>query len=301
MVGPWDHEAYLSLGLSRAGQRDFGPSAIGGPTLVSELALQWFDHWLAGKETPLMDTRPVRYFMMGSNAWREADTWPPASTPTQWYLRSGGRANTRHGDGALTLEPPDAEPADSYRYDPADPVPSLGGRTLHPNLGPGGVQDQATLEEREDVLVYTSARLTTPLAVAGPVSVTLFAASSARDTDFTAKLVDVEPDGYCANIAEGIIRARHRSGEPPEELLEPGEVTEFGIDLWDVAHLFRAGHRVRVEISSSNFPRFDRNLNTAVSPELAGPGDLQVADQQIWHDKDHPSRLALPVLHESGG
>jgi uncharacterized protein len=301
VVGPWDHEAYLSLGLSRAGQRDFGPSAIGGPTLVAELALSWFDHWLAGKETPLTDTRPVRYFMMGANAWQEADTWPPANTPTHWYLHSGGRANTRHGDGALTLEPPSAEPADSYRYDPADPVPSLGGRTLHPNLGPGGVQNQATLEEREDVLVYTSARLTTPLAVAGPVSVTLFAASSAPDTDFTAKLVDVEPDGYCANIAEGIIRARSRGGESREELLQPGEVTEFGIDLWDVAHTFRTGYRVRVEISSSNFPRFDRNLNSAVSPELAGPSELQVAHQQIWHDKDHPSRLALPVLQESGG
>jgi putative CocE/NonD family hydrolase len=150
------------------------------------------------------------------------------------------------------------------------------------------------------VLVYTSARLTTPLAIAGPVSVTLCAASSAPDTDFTAKLVDVEPDGYCANIAEGIIRARSRGGESREELLEPGQVTEFGIDLWDVAHTFRAGHRVRVEISSSNFPRFDRNLNSAVSPELAGPSDLHVADQQVWHDKDHPSRLVLPVLQESG-
>jgi uncharacterized protein len=299
VIGPWDHEAYLSLGLSQAGERDFGPSAISGPTLVADLALQWFDHWLAGKETPLMDTRPVRYFMMGDNAWQEAGTWPPASTPTRWYLRSGGRANTRHGDGALTLETPGAEPADSYRYNPADPVPSLGGRTLHPNLGPAGVQNQATLEEREDVLVYTSARLTTRLAVAGPVSVTLFAASSAPDTDFTAKLIDVEPDGYCANIAEGIIRARYRNGEPHEELLEPGEVTEFGIDLWDVAHTFRTGHRIRLEISSSNFPRFDRNLNSAVSPGLAGSGELQVADQQVWHDANHASHLTLPVLEQT--
>jgi putative CocE/NonD family hydrolase len=296
VIGPWDHEAYLSLGLSRAGERDFGPSAISGPTLVADLALQWFDHWLAEKESPLMATPPVRYFMMGANSWQEADAWPPASTPTRWYLRSGGRANTRQGDGALTLEPPGAEPADSYRYDPADPVPSLGGRTLHPNLGPAGVQNQATLQEREDVLVYTSTRLTTPVAVAGPVSVTLFAASSAPDTDFTAKLVDVEPDGYCANIAEGIIRARYRSGEPREELLEPGKVTEFRIDLWDVAHTFRVGHRIRVEISSSNFPRFDRNLNSTVSPEQAGPGELQVADQQVWHDADHPSHLTLPAL-----
>jgi putative CocE/NonD family hydrolase len=299
VIGPWDHEAYLSLRLSRAGERDFGPSAISGPTLVADLGLQWFDHWLAGKETPLVDTRPVRYFMMGDNTWQEAGSWPPASTPTRWHLRSGGRANTRHGDGALTLEAPGAEPADSYRYNPADPVPSLGGRTLHPNLGPAGVQNQATLEEREDVLVYSSARLTTRLAVAGPVSVTLFAASSAPDTDFTAKLVDVEPDGYCANIAEGIIRARYRSGEPREELLEPGEVTEFSIDLWDVAHTFQAGHRIRLEISSSNFPRFDRNLNSTVSPELAGSEELQAADQQVWHDSNHASHLTLPVLERT--
>jgi hypothetical protein len=123
----------------------------------------------------------------------------------------------------------------------------------------------------------------------------------ARTPTSPAKLVDVEPDGYCANIAEGSIRARYRSGEAREELLEPGEVTEFSIDLWDVAHTFRAGHRIRIEISSSNFPRFDRNLNTAVSPALAGPGELQVADQQVWHDADHPSQLTLPLVDQTGG
>jgi putative CocE/NonD family hydrolase len=294
VIGPWDHEAYLSLRTSSSGQRDFGPGALGGPALAADLAFQWFDHWLNGKETPLLATPRVRYFVMGENTWREANTWPPATTPVRYYLHSGGRANTRHGDGTLTLDPPATEPWDSYRYDPANPVPSAGGRTLHPPFGPGGVQNQAEVEEREDVLVYTTALLTTPLTITGPVSVTLFATSSAQDTDFTAKLVDVEPSGYCANIAEGIIRARYRKGGV-EELLKPGQVTEFTIDLWDVAHTFLPGHRIRLEISSSNFPRFNRNLNSAVRPELASSSEQQVAVQQICHDAQHPSHLLLPV------
>ncbi len=295
VIGPWDHEAYLTVRLSTAGQRDFGPTAISGPTIAADLAFQWFDHWLAGKEAPLLKTPRVRYFAMGENVWRDTDTWPPPATPTRYYLHSGGGANTRHGDGTLTTEPPAAEPRDSYRYDPADPVPSVGGRTLHPPFGPGGVQNQAGVEERRDVLVYTAAPLTDPLTIAGPVSVSLFATSSAPDTDFTAKLVDVAPDGYCANIAEGIIRARYRSGEA-EQLLNPGQVTGFQIDLWDVAHTFLPGHRIRLEISSSNFPRFDRNLNSAVRPELASSSDQQVAEQQMCHEARYPSHILLPVL-----
>lgn len=295
VIGPWDHEAYLSLHLSSAGQRDFGPAAIGGPTLATPLAFAWFDHWLAGKESPLVSAPRVRYFMMGENTWREAESWPPASTPTAFYLHSGGRANTRRGDGTLVTEPPQAGPADQYRYDPANPVPSTGGRTLHPPYGPGGVQDQARLEERDDVLVYTAAALAGPLTIAGNVAVVLYAASSAPDTDFTAKLVDVGPDGFCANIAEGIIRARYRNGQT-EELLQPNTVTEFRIDLWDVAHTFLPGHAIRLEISSSNFPRFSRNLNSATRPELASGDEAQVAVQQVYHDAQHPSRLLLPVV-----
>lgn len=294
VIGPWDHEAYLSLRPSSAGQRDFGPVALGGPTLAADLAFQWFDHWLDGKDTPLINAPRVRYFVMGENAWHETQSWPPAATQMAFYLHSDGKANTLHGDGMLTQEKPGAEAKDSYRYDPANPVSTVGGRTLHPPFGPGGVQNQVAVEEREDVLVYTSAPLTHPLTVVGPVSVTLYAASSGQDTDFTAKLVDAEPDGYLANIAEGIIRARYRKGNG-EELLQPGQVTEFTIDLWHVAHTFLPAHRIRLEISSSNFPRFDRNLNSSVRPELAKSSDLQVATQQVYHDGQHPSRLNLPI------
>jgi putative CocE/NonD family hydrolase len=298
VVGPWEHVSHLNLTPSAAGQWDFGPEAISGPRSWTALTLDFFDRWLGGREPAAPAGARVRYFIMGENRWQEADTWPPRHTPVKYHLHSAGPANTRFGSGTLAPHPPAGEPADSYRYDPADPVPSVGGRTLfyHPVLGPAGVFDQAKVEEREDVLVYTSARLTTPVRIAGPLSVTLFAASSAVDTDFTAKLVDVQPDGYCANLAEGIVRARYRNSLEKEELLEPGTVYELGIDLWSVAHCFRVGHRIRLEISSSNFPRYNRNLNAEVNPSIATARDLQVAIQQVFHDSDRPSHLTLPVL-----
>ena len=294
IIGPWDHEAYLGFRVTNAGQRDFGPSAATGPALMVGTAFEWFDRWLLGQDTPLLKTAKFRYFVMGDKVWREESSWPPDHTPMRYYLHSGGRANTRMGDGALTTEPPGSDPHDSYVYDPFDPVPTAGGRTLL--LVPGGVQNQAQVEERPDVLVYTSPRLDAPVTIAGPVSVTLFASSSAPDTDFTAKLVDAEPDGYCANIAEGIIRARYRNSEDREEMLEPGIVTEFVIDLWDVAHTFRPGHRIRLEISSSNFPRFDRNLNARLNPAEGTAEDASKAIQQVHHSTQYPSRITLPLM-----
>lgn len=298
IIGPWEHVSHINLTPSAAGQWDFGPEAISGPRSWADLAFQFFDHWLKGEETPLLKTSKVRYFTMGENKWRDSSTWPPQYTPVKFYLHSGGSANTRSGNGTLTAQPPGNEPPDSYFYDPANPVPSVGGRTLfyHPVLGPAGVLNQAKIEEREDVLVFTFTRLSTPLTIAGPVSVTLFAASSAIDTDFTAKLVDVQPDGYCANIAEGIIRARYRTSMEKEELLEPGKVYKFIIDLWGIAHSFRVGHSVRLEISSSNFPRFNRNLNAQVNPSMAVAQDVQIATQQVFHDPEHPSHITLPVI-----
>jgi putative CocE/NonD family hydrolase len=245
-------------------------------------------------DTPLLEEPRVRYFVMGENAWREASSWPPEHTHVNYYLHSGGRANSRMGDGALATEPPATEPPDSFVYDPLDPVPTAGGRTLL--MVPGGVQNQAKIEERDDVLVYSSHRLVTPVTIAGPVSVTLFASSSAPDTDFTAKLVDVEPDGYCANLAEGIIRARYRNGRDREDMLEPGAVTEFVIDPWDVAHTFRSSHRIRLEISSSNFPHFDRNLNSRVDPAAGTAAEVRKAVQQVSHTAKHPSHVTLPVV-----
>jgi hypothetical protein len=293
VIGPWDHSAYYNKRPTCAGERDFGPEVLTGPDTLSGIAFEWFDHWLKGKEATFLPDSKVRYFHMGENAWKETASWPPDHTVVPYYLHSAGRANSRMGNGALSTEPPGTEPPDSYVYDPFDPVPTAGGRSMIDVLP--GVENQAPVEERQDVLVYTTPRLAEPVAITGPVSVTVYASSNAPDTDFTAKLVDVEPDGYCANIAEGIIRARYRNGCDREEFLEPGKVTEFRIDLWDMAHTFKPDHRIRLEISSSNFPRFDRNLNSRVTPALGSAGDVRKAVQQVFHDAPYPSHLSLPV------
>jgi len=297
IIGPWDHGAYLSSTPTSAGERVFGPIAPSGRAFMSDLTLQWFDHWLKGTDTGAETIPPVRYFQMGDDEWREADAWPPDHTPIQQYFHSDGNANSRTGDGILTGEQPSVpESPDSYRYDPSDPVPSCGGLSLIPNLSPGGVQDRSGVEEREDVLVYTTPHLTSNLSIAGPVDVTLCASSSTPDTDFTAKLVDVQPDGYCAPIADGILRARYRNSMEQPEFVEPGNSYTFDIDLWAVAHTFRSGHRLRVEISSSDFPRFDRNLNTNKPLGEAVEADMQTATQRVFHDPDGSSHITLPVI-----
>jgi len=293
VLGPWDHSAYYNKRPTCAGERDFGPEVLTGPDTLAPIAFEWFDYWLRGKGPGFMPESQVRYFQMGENAWKEVDSWPPPHSVVPYYLHGAGQANSRMGDGVLSTRPPGGEPPDSYVYDPFDPVPTRGGRSMIDVLP--GVENQAQVEERQDVLVYTTPRLAEPVAITGPVSVTLYASSSAPDTDFTAKLVDVEPDGYCANIAEGIVRARYRHGCDREEFLEPGQVTEFLIDLWDVAHTFQPNHRIRLEVSSSNFPRFDRNLNSRVTPALGSASDAQKAVQQVFHTTAYPSRLSLPV------
>jgi putative CocE/NonD family hydrolase len=238
---------------------------------------------------------------MGENQWTDSNSWPPQNTAVSFYLRSGGSANTRTGDGVLAADAPGSEPQDGFTYDPEDPVLSNGGSVLfyHPAFGPAGVADQSALEAREDVLVYSSPVLEEPVVIAGHVSVTLFASTDAVDTDFTAKLVDVLPDGFCGNIAEGLLRGRYRNGPESESLLEPGQVYEFTINMWDVAHTFKAGHQIRLEVSSSNFPHFDRNLNAAVSPETGTVADIKIAHQLVFHDAERPSRLTLPVAAAS--
>jgi putative CocE/NonD family hydrolase len=229
---------------------------------------------------------------MGENRWRDEHEWPLARTRyTPYYLRSGGRANTAAGDGTLDPRSPGEEPPDHFVYDPDDPVPTRGGNTLILAMG---VADQRPVEARPDVLVYTSAVLMEPLEVTGPVTVTLHAASSAPDTDFTAKLVDVRPDGYAQNLADGIVRARYRQSRSVPTPLVPGEVSTFTIDLWATSHAFLPGHRLRVEISSSNFPRFDRNLNTGL--DQATGTRRQAAGQTVLHDSRYPSHILLPVI-----
>jgi putative CocE/NonD family hydrolase len=292
LIGPWAHLfPYTSPTSTGTGDIDFGPAAL---IDMHELQLRWFDHWLKGIDTGLLEEPPVKIFVMGDNRWRDEREWPLARTRyTPYYLRSGGRANTAAGDGALDPGAPGDEPPDHFVYDPADPVPTRGGNTL---ILPMGVQDQRPVEERDDVLVYTGAAMTEPLEVTGPLVVALHAASSAPDTDFTAKLVDVHPDGFAQNLADGIARARYRDSRETPRLLTPGEVTPFTIDLWATSHVFRPGHRLRVEISSGNFPRFDRNLNTGGRNYDETKG--VVARNAVHHSREYPSEVKITVVRK---
>jgi putative CocE/NonD family hydrolase len=286
IVGPWTH-ARPTLASTAIGEVSFGPNA----GFDAEGAMmEWFDHWLKNGGRPALASSPVRLFVMGANEWRDEQEWPLArARPTAYYLSSGGRANTLSGDGRLGTSLPAASPADRYTYDPANPVPTgaSGGYSRTP-------ADQRDVEKRGDVLVYTSDPLTDGLEVTGPLTATLWIASSARDTDFTAKLVDVFPDGTARALADGILRARYRRGPTAPELLTPGEPTEVTIDLGATSNLFKAGHRIRLEVSSSNFPRFDRNPNTG--GVFGEDREARKAEQTILHDAEHPSRLILPVV-----
>ena len=211
---------------------------------------------------------------------------------TPYYFHSKGSANTAEGDGKLTTVGPSDEPRDEFVYDPNDPVPTAGGCNL---MGcPAGPRDQSKIEKRSDVLVFTSDELKTELEVTGPVKAILYAASSVKDTDWTAKLVDVHPDGRAINLCDGIIRARYRDSQNNPGLIQPGKIYRYEIDLWVTSNVFLPGHKIRIEISSSNFPRFDRNLNMG---EPFGIGTRFIkATQTIYHDEEHPSHVLLPVI-----
>jgi putative CocE/NonD family hydrolase len=260
------------------------------------MQLRWFDRFLRGEDNGVDAEPPVVVFTMGADEWRTASSWPPPGTRMQeWFLHSGGRANTLHGDGALSRDEPGAgEAPDRFVYDPRDPVPTRGGGLCASEpITPGGVFDQRSIETRDDVLVYTSAPLTEPLDVTGPVKVVLHAATDGPDTDWTAKLVDVGPDGYARNLCDGIVRARYRASRREAALVEPGAIVEYEIDLTATSNVFGVGHCVRLEISSSNFPQFDRNPNTGEPPGVAT--QLRVARQEVHHAAAHPSRLVLAV------
>jgi putative CocE/NonD family hydrolase len=295
-VLPWTH--HIPEG-SRLGDLEFGPGAFVDLNLED---LRWFDYWLKGIDNGIMAEPPIKIFVMGRNEWRYEYEWPLARTVfTPYYLHSNGRANTLYGDGTLSAEPPGAEPPDRYSYDPNDPVPTLGGnhslwtliKFAAEPVYPGPV-DQRSIERRDDVLCYTSAPLEQDLEVTGPLTLVLYAASSARDTDFTAKLVDVYPNGYAIHLSEGILRARNRHGLDREELLEPGEAQEYRISMAATSNCFRRGHRIRLEISSSNFPRFDRNLNSG--EPIATGTQIVTAHQTVLHAGAYPSHILLPVI-----
>jgi uncharacterized protein len=291
LIGPWPHNVNTVMPGS-----DFGRDS---QILFRKTQLEWFDQWLKDKDVPMMSKPPVRIFVMGLNQWRDESDWPPKGTRmTKFYLESGGHANSLNGDGTLTLEPVTKSEHDVYVFDPHNPVPTRGGAVCcNPKIFPWGPMDQRPVEQRTDVLVYSTPPLRDDLEVTGRVEVTLYAASTAPDTDFTAKLVDVLPNGMAKNLTDGLLRARYRKSLAKPELLTPGAVTEFKIDAGVTSNVFRKGHRIRIEISSSNFPRFDRNPNTG--KPIADEVQLVPATQTIHHDRKHESYVLLPVMPDA--
>lgn len=296
LIGPWTHGNASHV----LGELDFGFAASGAliDTQIDLMSyqLQFFDRWLKGVPNSFDDAPPVKYFLMGANIWKTATTWPPAGVAEQrWYLHSGGHANTTAGDGTLSSERPVAEETDEFVYDPASPVPTVGGATLMHPLFRAGPRDQRSIEARTDVLVYTSAPLSEPLEVSGPVSVELYVATDAPDTDFVARLVDVYPDGTAINVTDGITRMRYRAGRWAQaEPLRVGETHRITVDLWATAIVFLPGHRLRLDVTSSSFPRWERNLNTGA--DNLRTTQMRPARQTILHDDEHPSYVALAVV-----
>ena len=289
MIGPWYHGPFDG----QAGELNFG-AASKGDTDTEQL--RWYDHLLRGVANGVEHDKSVKIFVMGRNVWRAEDDWPLArARATRYFLGSGGGANTRTGDGTLSTSAPAGEHSDRYTYDPANPTPTRGGGLCCDNDHlPSGAFDQRTVEERKDVLVYTTPEFTSDFEVTGPIAAELYVSSSAVDTDFTAKLVDVWPTGFAQNLTDGILRARYRNSHAHPEPMKSGEIYKIRIDMWNTSNVFLAGHKLRLEISSSNFPRFDRNLNTG---EGAGTSSSIVkAENTIYHDAQHPSALILPVL-----
>jgi putative CocE/NonD family hydrolase len=288
VIFPGGHAGWSS---SKVGEVDFGNGAIFDFT---EYGLSWFDWVIKGIDNGMGREKPVKLFVMGRNIWREEDDWPLARAKnTRYYLHSRGHANTLRGDGWLDGNGPATESRDEYVYDPDDPVPTHGGAT---GGGPGiaGPRDQRAVEGRPDVLVYTTPPFDRDTEVTGPVSLEIFVSSSAVDTDFTTKLVDVWPSGFAQNLCDGILRARYRNSMEKAELMKPGQIYKLIIDLSATSNVFLTGHKLRLQLTSSDFPRFDRNLNTAADPESAASSVK--ATNVIYHDLDHPSALVVPVI-----
>jgi putative CocE/NonD family hydrolase len=235
---------------------------------------------------------------MGANTWRTEQEWPLARTQyTKLYLHSGGQANSLSGNGRLDGTQPSNEKPDRFVYDPANPVPSIGGTSYFGALT-AGPQDQREIEARDDILIYTTHPLEADLEVTGPVTLVLYASSSARDTDFSAKLVDVYPDGKAIDLRTGMLRARFRNSLAEPAFLDPGAVYRFEIDIGATSNLFRKGHRIRLEVSSSYFPEFGRNLNTGAP--IGMTSEMIQAEQTVYHDESHLSHLLVPVIPGNG-
>jgi|SRR5579864_596893 len=277
----------------KIGDVDFGPAA---DFKIEDVILSWYDYLFKGVQNHFATGKPVKIFVMGTNEWREEADWPLArAVSTKYFLHSSGKATSLQGNGTLSTKVPRSEPADDYVYDPANPAPTIGGPLCcdSDHLAPGP-RDQRPVEARNDVLLYSTPPMSRDVEVTGPVTIELYAKSSAVDTDFTGKLIDVWPNGFAQNLTEGILRARYRDSQETSELMNPGQIYKLNLDLWATGNVFRKGHVLRLEISSSNFPRFDRNLNTGMP--AASSDHFVSATNSIYHDEQHPSALILPVI-----
>lgn len=294
VIGPWSH-------MDRAtpvGERNFGVGSQAGMlelrTDLASVQLRWFDHWLKGRDTGMAAEAPIRVFVMGAHVWREEQEWPLARTvATPWYLHAGG---------ILSPESPQAaEAPHRYTYDPERSVPTLGSGLLMSPEYPPGPYDQRPIEARPDVLVYTSPPLEREVEVTGPITVRLWAVSSAPDTDLVARLTGVFPDGRSFNLTDGIVRARYRdyrTGRAPM-LIVPGRAYEYEIDCWATSNVLQRGHRIRLQVTSSCFPSCDRNPNTG--HPFGADAERRIAQQQILHDGEHASHVILPIVPAGAG
>jgi putative CocE/NonD family hydrolase len=288
LIGPWDHE-YTTDRTGRIGRIEIGDASR---HTRWEMLQEFFDYWLNGVDNGFAQRPRVQYFTIGPNEWRTADDWPlPGTRHVDFYFHSNGGAELEDEAGSLSTTPPSSEPPDRFVYDPSDPVAlahkvDFWSRAAY-------LQDRAGLVQRSDVLLYDSVPLDSDTELTGPITVTLFASSSAPDTDFTATLVDLHPDGYAHLVQEGIVRASYRESDTSPTPIEPGRIYEYKIDLWATSYVVKKGHRIRVEISSSNFDRFDRNPNTGEPFGTATHG--VPATQRVFHTGEHPSRITLPI------
>lgn len=286
IIGPWAH----GLNTRALAQTNFGFDSL---INLDAVEMRWLDRWVRGVENGIDKEPPVRIFVMGVNMWRDEQEWPPARAREKaFHLASGGRANSVFGDGALVEAPSNAGAAsDSYVYNPDNPVPTVGGALLGAQAGP---LDHMPIERRDDVLVYSTPPLTEPIEVTGYVRAVLHVATDAPDTDFIARLCDVQPDGRSLVLCDGIVRTRFREGLDREVMMTPGRICELTIDMFATSNVFLPGHRIRLEITSSCFPRWARNLNTG--EPFATSTRMQIARQTVHHSPSHPSRLVLPIV-----
>ena len=295
VIAPVVHCAYTRATENTiVGERSVGDARLN----YDEQIYAWFDLWLKGEQNDFKQKTPrVQFYTMGSNVWQSAETWPPAKAEmTSYYLNSGGNANSLFGDGQLTLDKPTAtESHDAFTYDPMNPVPSYGGNVCcMGNAVQGGSYDQRAMETREDILVYTTEPLEEGVEVSGFIETTLYVSSDVKDTDFTVKLIDVYPDGSAYNLDETIQRVRYREGYDKEVFMEEGEVYRIDLTPMATSNFFKKGHRIRIEVSSSNFPRFARNLNTGGKNYDEKEG--VVAHNQVHHSSAYPSEIRLPIV-----